>query len=93
MARYLKKSHPLINGSFARLGGFFMMSTSGGLKLKAVAGGPSVIKFTQSSCTGIKASGIPNAAVKKMLQRINIQVGNICQKFAFPQSKMVSFLI
>lgn len=84
MARYLKKSHPLINGSFARLGGFFMISTSGGLKLKAVAGGPSVIKFTQRSCTGIKASGIPNAAVKKMLQQINILVEDICPDFAFP---------
>lgn len=69
MAKYLKKSHPLINDSLGLLGGIFMMSTSGGLKLKAVAGGPSVIRLTQSSWTGIRASGIPSAAVKKMLQR------------------------
>ena len=52
-----------------------MMSTSGGLKLRAVAGGPSVIKFTHNNWTGIKASGIPSAAVKKILiigRRINI---------------------
>ena len=42
------------------------MSRSGGLKPKAVAGGPSVTKFTQRSCTGIKPSGKPNAAVKKI---------------------------
>jgi hypothetical protein len=47
-------------------GGFFMISISGGLKPKAVAGGPSVTKLTHNSCTGIKPSGIPNAAVKKM---------------------------
>ena len=29
-----------------------MMSSSGGLKPKAVAGGPSVTRFTHSSCTG-----------------------------------------
>lgn len=49
-----------------RLGGFFMASMSGGLKDSAVAGGPSVTRFTQSSCTGIKPSGMPNAAVKKI---------------------------
>lgn len=42
------------------------MSTSAGLNPRAVAGGPSVTKFTQSNCTGIKHSGMPNAAVKKM---------------------------
>jgi len=45
-----------------------MMSTSGGLKLSAVAGGPSVIRFTQRSWTGISASGIPRAAVRNMLK-------------------------
>jgi hypothetical protein len=39
------------------------------LKLSAVAGGPSVMRFTHSSCTGIRASGIPRAAVRNMLQR------------------------
>lgn len=42
------------------------MSTSAGLKPRAVAGGPSVTKFTHRSCTGIIHSGIPNAAVKNM---------------------------
>lgn len=39
---------------------------SAGLKPRAVAGGPSVTKFTHRSCTGIIHSGIPNAAVKNM---------------------------
>lgn len=43
------------------------MSRSGGLNPRAVAGSPSVTKFTHSSCTGIKASGSPKAAVKKIL--------------------------
>ena len=55
--------------SLALRGGFIMISTSGGLKLSAVAGGPSVIKFTHRSCTGMSASGIPRAAVRKMLQK------------------------
>ena len=36
-----------------------MISSSGLLKPKAVAGRPSVTRFTQRSCTGINASGIP----------------------------------
>jgi hypothetical protein len=48
------------------LGGFFMMSLSGGLKPSAVAGGPSVTRFTQRSCTGISPSGMPRAEVRKM---------------------------
>ena len=67
IARYLKNNHPLMRGSLALRGAFCMMSTSGVLKLSAVAGGPSVIKFTHNSWTGIKASGIPSAAVKKIL--------------------------
>lgn len=35
------------------------MSRSGGLKPSAVAGRPSVTRFTQSNCTGINASGMP----------------------------------
>ena len=46
-----------------------MMSTSGGLKLRAVAGGPSVMRLTQRSWTGMRASGIPSAAVRKMLKK------------------------
>ena len=44
-----------------------MISMSGGLKLRAVAGRPSVTRLTHSSWTGISASGIPKAAVRNML--------------------------
>ena len=43
-----------------------MMSGSGALKLRAVAGRPSVTRLTQSSWTGIRASGRPRAAVRKI---------------------------
>lgn len=43
-----------------------MISLSGGLKPSAVAGGPSVTRLTHKSWTGIKPSGIPKAAVKKI---------------------------
>lgn len=46
-----------------------IMSRSGGLKPRAVAGSPSVTRLTHNSCTGIRASGKPNAAVKKILQQ------------------------
>ena len=49
------------------------MSISGGLKLRAVAGGPSVIRFTHSNCTGINASGIPSAAVRKILKETKVR--------------------
>jgi len=68
MAMYLKKSHPVISPSLGLRGSFFMMSKSGGLKPRAVAGKPSVTKLTHNNCTGIKASGIPKAAVKKILK-------------------------
>lgn len=42
------------------------MSRSGGLKPRAVAGGPSVTRFTQRSCTGIRPSGMPKAAVRNI---------------------------
>ena len=42
------------------------MSGSGALKLRAVAGRPSVTKLTQSNWTGIRASGKPRAAVRKI---------------------------
>lgn len=42
------------------------MSTSAGLNPRAMAGGPSVTKFTHSSCTGIIHSGIWRAAVRNM---------------------------
>jgi len=43
-----------------------MISLSGGLKPKAVAGGPSVTRLTQRSCTGIRPSGIPKADVRNI---------------------------
>ena len=43
-----------------------MIYMSGGLNPSAVAGGPSVTRFTHKSWTGIKPSGKPNAAVKKI---------------------------
>merc|ERR1712038_1485505 len=66
MAMYRKKSHGVIRVSSEERGGFSMMSKSGGLKPRAVAGRPSVTKLTQRSWTGIRASGRPRAAVKKM---------------------------
>ena len=45
------------------------MSGSGGLKPRAVAGRPSVTRLTQRSWTGMRASGRPMAAVRKMLKR------------------------
>jgi hypothetical protein len=67
MAKYLKNNHFEINDSFAERGGFSIMSRSGGLKPKAVAGRPSVTKLTHKSWTGINASGMPNAATMKIL--------------------------
>lgn len=69
MVRYLKKSQPEISGSLALRGGLLMMSRSGGLKPTAVAGSPSVTRMTQNSCTGIRASGNPRVAVRKILAR------------------------
>jgi hypothetical protein len=66
MVMYRKKSHGVINDSFALRGGRSIMSKSGGLKPRAVAGKPSVTKLTQSNCTGINDSGKPRAAVKKI---------------------------
>lgn len=48
-----------MSDSDADLGALSIISRSGGLKPRAVAGRPSVTRFTQSNCTGIKASGIP----------------------------------
>jgi hypothetical protein len=61
-----------------------MMSRSGGLKPRAVAGSPSVTKFTHSSCTGIRASGSPKAAVRKMLQ----EGGSHMSVLPHPQAKV-----
>ena len=42
-----------------RRGRLVIMSLSGGLKLSAVAGRPSVTRFTHNSCTGFSTSGKP----------------------------------
>jgi hypothetical protein len=42
------------------------VSRSHGLKERAVSGRPSVTRLTQSSWTGIRASGSPRAAARKM---------------------------
>ena len=47
-----------------------MMSSSGGLNPRAVAGRPSVTRLTHSSWTGMRASGIPRAAVRNILERV-----------------------
>lgn len=63
---YLKKSHGVIRDSLGERGAFSIISKSGGLKPRAVAGKPSVTKLTQRSCTGMRDSGRPRAAVKKI---------------------------
>ncbi len=68
MMRYLQKSQPEMSGSLGERGGLDMMSRSGGLKPRAVAGKPSVTRLTHSNWTGIRASGIPKAAVRKILR-------------------------
>jgi len=75
MTRYLRNSHPDIRGSLGERGGFCMISISGGLKLRAVAGRPSVTRLTHSNWTGISASGMPRAAVRKILRK-SIDVNN-----------------
>lgn len=74
MAKYLKKSQPEIRGSLGERGGLPMMSRSGGLKPSAVAGRPSVTRLTHSSWTGIRASGRPRAAVRKILKERKVNL-------------------
>ena len=52
--------------SSAFLGFYRITSLSGGLKPRAVAGKPSVTRFTHKSYTELKDSGMPSAAVKKI---------------------------
>lgn len=66
IAMYRKNSQGVIRDSFAFRGGRSMISRSGGLKPRAVAGKPSVTRLTHNSCTGINDSGKPRAAVRKM---------------------------
>ncbi len=49
IAKYRKKSHGVIKDSLGLRGGRSIISKSGGLKPSAVAGKPSVTKFTQSN--------------------------------------------
>lgn len=42
-----------------------MLSPSGGLKPRAVAGGPSVTRLIHNSWTGTRPSGMPSEKVKK----------------------------
>lgn len=64
---YLKKIHWVIIPSSYFLGDFFMMSGSAGLNDKAVAGNPSVTRFTHSNYTELKPSGIPRIELKNIL--------------------------
>uniref|UniRef100_A0A915KQS5 Uncharacterized protein n=1 Tax=Romanomermis culicivorax TaxID=13658 RepID=A0A915KQS5_ROMCU len=61
-----------LKDSFAERGGLSIISKSGGLKPNAVAGKPSVTKFTHNNWTGIKASGMPKAAVKNNPASLNL---------------------
>ena len=67
-----------------------MISRSGGLNPRAVAGKPSVTKLTHNSCTGIKASGIPRAAVKKMLSKVKVQ-NRLSEQVIFVHRKLSNF--
>jgi hypothetical protein len=64
---YRKNSHFPTSGSRLSRGGTRMMEWSGGLNPSAVAGKLSVTRLTHSSCTGIKASGIPRRTVRNIL--------------------------
>ena len=75
IAMYLKNNQGVMRDSLGDLGSLSIMSKSGELKPRAVAGRPSVTKLTHNSCTGMSASGKPKAAVKKMqttLKRNNL---------------------
>lgn len=69
-----------MRGSRALRGGLLMMSKSGGLNPRAVAGKPSVTRLTQSSWTGMRASGNPRAAVRKMLNTKDAWLGLISER-------------
>jgi len=53
--------------AYCLLGGLFMISGSGGLKERAVAGKPSVTRLTQRSWMELKPSGIPKTEETKIL--------------------------
>lgn len=60
-----------------------MISKSGGLKPRAVAGKPSVTRLTHNNCTGINASGKPRAAVRKILEKIYQAIIIMIAKLSF----------
>ena len=53
-----------------------MMSKSGGLNPRAVAGKPSVTRLTHKSCTGINASGRPKIH-KKVIEIFQNNIKNL----------------
>lgn len=88
----------MIRASSLLRGGLRIISTSAGLNPRAVAGGPSVTKLTQRSCTGIKHSGIPRAAVKNMditsptledIMYLQIEKQKKANKFTVPDRKLI----
>ena len=74
--RYLVAIHFVMIGSLDDRGFCDIMPGAGGLKPRAVAGGPSVTKFTQRRCIALKGSGKPHiaessiAAISPILQLI-----------------------
>lgn len=65
-----------------------MASGSGGLKPRAVAGGPSVTRLTHSRCSGVSGSGRPRRVAKKivaispMLHEIRKQMNAYIYRFS-----------
>lgn len=80
--RYRVAIHLVIIGSLDDLGFWDMTSGAGGLNPSAVAGGPSVTKFTHSKCIALKGSGKPHiaeiriAAISPMLQLIKKHIND-----------------
>lgn len=79
LTRGLHKKRTIVDLTFDNMAAhlfdftLLIMSKSGGLKPRAVAGRPSVTRLTHKSWTGIRASGRPRAAVKNILQN-NVQI-------------------
>lgn len=80
--RYRVAIHLVMIGSLDDRGFWDMIPGAGGLNPKAVAGGPSVTKFTHSKCMALKGSGKPQiaeiniAAISPMLQLIKKQMND-----------------
>ena len=80
---YLVIIHLSTNFSSVFLGGLFKQSGSGLLKLRAVAGNPSVTKLTHNNYIELKPSGIPNREVIKIEMTSPILLDIIYQIKAF----------